>query len=72
MIPLIRFKGKLPRQNASLAEAQKVLSSEQQWYTPPQVPKAQSPYLKRVLQGATIVPRGLWFVRLPLLSLIHI
>jgi len=65
VIPLIRFKGKLPRQNASLAEAQKVLSSEQQWYTPPQVPKAQSPYLKRVLQGATIVPRGLWFVRLP-------
>lgn len=70
MIPLVKYRGKLSRRNATLAEALKELSSSIEFYTPPQAPKRASLYLDRVLQGATIVPRSFWFVRRPLKALV--
>ncbi len=75
-IPARRLAGRLPRRNASLAEAQAALREEaltlalhrigrRSFWAPgePLVAQAPSPYLKRFYQGATLVPRTFWFVR---------
>jgi len=61
-IPMLVVSGKLPRKNVTLTTAR--LTRQRTSYTPPRA-AAYSPYYERFLQGATIVPRNLWFVRPP-------
>jgi len=61
-VPMLRLSGELPTHNASWQQAQKTLSFVETTFTPPTA-LGQSPYFKQVTQGATIVPRCLWFVR---------
>ncbi len=64
-VPTLRLQGDLPRKNAAFAEVWgSKLQASETTYTPP-VPMGKSPYFERVIQGATIVPRCLWFVRPP-------
>ncbi|MBI4300974.1 MAG: N-6 DNA methylase [Chloroflexi bacterium] len=57
-------KGELPAKNMALAEARQRLAFST---AAPAALKTsqQSPYLSKFFQGATIVPRALWFVRPP-------
>lgn len=61
---IVYLEGKLPRKNASLAEANERLSRESK---SPLVSPAgrKSPYLPGIVQGASLVPRSLWFVATP-------
>ena len=61
-IRMLRLEGILPSHNASLDQAQKTLSFVETTFTLPTA-IGQSPYFEQVTQGATIVPRCLWFVR---------
>jgi methylase of polypeptide subunit release factors len=61
-IPMLHLSGELPTRNASWQQAQKALCSIETTFTPPTA-LGQSPYFEWVTQGATIVPRCLWFVR---------
>ncbi len=61
-IPMLKIPGELPTHNASWQQAQKTLSFVETTFSPPTA-LGQSPYFERVTQGATIVPRCLWFVR---------
>jgi len=63
-IPMIRLRGDLPSRNASYAETTDRLVPSETTYTPPTA-AGRSPYFDEVTQGATIVPRCLWFVRPP-------
>ncbi len=71
------FKGKLPRKNATLQEADEYLSvtsttfqiharGRRSFWAPGEKSKStkSSPYKKVFYQGATIVPRTLWFVEI--------
>ncbi|HJT76959.1 MAG TPA: N-6 DNA methylase [Gemmataceae bacterium] len=64
VIPMLHLQGQLPSRNAALAEAQQHWQASQAIYTP-LTAEGGSPYLKEIIQGATIVPRCLWFVRPP-------
>jgi SAM-dependent methyltransferase len=57
-----RYSGVLEEKNAKLSEALKNLIVEDYGYEPPKIPLRKSFYHDRVKQGATIVPRSLWFV----------
>ncbi len=70
------LRGKLPRRNASLVAAEEALSvadielslhvrGRRSYWAEGDPPKRQveSPYKKRFMQGATIVPRSMWFVQ---------
>jgi len=57
-----RYRGKLDRKNCKLNEAIKQLKAEDYMYKPPLIPKSYSYYHDEVKQGATIVPRNLWFI----------
>jgi len=57
-----RYSGVLEEKNAKLSEASKNLTVEDYSYEPPKIPLRKSFYHDRVKQGATIVPRSLWFV----------
>ncbi|RLF38119.1 MAG: hypothetical protein DRN00_04765, partial [Thermoplasmata archaeon] len=62
-----KYVGKLERKNCKLNEAMKLLRAENYAYQPPAIAltcdKSQySYYHDKVKQGATIVPRNLWFV----------
>ncbi len=61
-IPSLRLQGELPYRNASLETALGKLQQTQTTFTPP-IAIGKSPYFDCVTQGATIVPRCLWFVR---------
>ncbi len=61
-VPVTRWAGTLPTHNASYPEALKHLRRSETTFTLP-TPRGESPYLKKVTQGATIVPRTFWFVR---------
>lgn len=75
-IPGEILSGRLPRRNASLAEAEKALRVERTrfflnrrgrrsfWATATTLGGPLSPYRDRFYQGATIVPRALWFVEI--------
>ena len=64
-VPRTLFRGRLPRKNASWEEARKVLEmTEDTWSPAKKAPTGPRYYLDRFRQGATIVPRRLWFVRL--------
>ncbi len=61
-IPMLKIPGELPTHNASWQQAQKNLHFVETTFATPTA-LGQSPYFERVTQGATIVPRCLWFVR---------
>lgn len=61
-VPMLRLSGELPTRNASWQQAQKILHIAETTFTPPTA-LGQSLYFDWVTQGATIVPRCLWFVR---------
>lgn len=68
-ISLLRLQGEVPSRNASLAEAEKHWRANRTKYQAAQAVISQSPYLQEVIQGATIVPHCLWFVRVPEIAL---
>jgi hypothetical protein len=61
-VPARRYSGVLEEKNAKLSEASKSLTVEDYSYEPPKIPLRKSFYHDRVKEGATIVPRSLWFV----------
>jgi hypothetical protein len=61
-VPMLRLSGELPTRNASWQQAQKILHLAETTFTPPTA-LGQSPYFEHILNGATIYPRCLWFVR---------
>ncbi len=61
-VPCLQLAGIVPTRNAPLAEALKTLGQTRTVWKVPQS-RGESPYLSMVRQGATIVPRTLWFVR---------
>jgi hypothetical protein len=56
------LSGKLPVKNMKLIEAFKYLKAEDYNYQPPRTPKEKSSYYDEIKEGATIVPRNLWFI----------
>lgn len=63
----LHIEGVLPDKNSSLRAAQDILLWKEDKYTPPLVSretKERSAYYSRFFQGATIVPRSFWFVRI--------
>jgi len=52
----------LERKNATLSKASRALVIKDYLYEPPIIPVKRSFYHDRVKQGATIVPRSVWFV----------
>jgi hypothetical protein len=68
-VPREIFSGKLDRKNASLKEASEQLRITKDKYTPPEIEiksilGAKSDYYTKFFQGATIVPRNFWFVKI--------
>lgn len=61
-VSVLRLAGNLPTHNADWQEAQKTLHQTRTSFTSPTA-LGESPYLERITQGASIVPRSLWFVR---------
>ncbi len=57
-----RYKGQLERKNCKLNEATQQLKAEDYMYEPPTIGLKKSYYHDVVKQGATIVPRNLWFI----------
>ncbi|MCS7265766.1 MAG: SAM-dependent methyltransferase [Armatimonadetes bacterium] len=60
-IPMLALQGDLPFRNASLESLSKLKRTKTTFVLP--VALGKSPYFDQVKQGATIVPRCLWFVR---------
>jgi len=68
-VPREVFSGELDRKNASLKEAMKQLQIKKDKYTSPEIEIKsklgdKSHYYKHFFQGATIVPRNIWFVKI--------
>ena len=63
-VDAVKLAGKLPRKNASWKEAEQALTSADGEWSPGEAPTAISYYHKRFRQGATLLPRRFWFVRL--------
>ena len=61
-VPVVRLKADLQIKNMSWEEAEKVLTERKGSFCVP-TPRARSKYYERAKQGASIVPRCLWFVR---------
>ncbi|NAZ13453.1 MAG: N-6 DNA methylase [Desulfurococcales archaeon] len=57
-----RLSGKLPVKNIKLNEALRYLKAEDYNYEPPQILLKKSLYHDYVKEGATLVPRNLWFI----------
>jgi hypothetical protein len=57
-----RYAGKLPEKNVKLVEATRHLTAEDYMYEPPTISTEYSWYYDKVREGATIVPRSLWFI----------
>ncbi|MFN3621393.1 MAG: Eco57I restriction-modification methylase domain-containing protein, partial [Nitrososphaerales archaeon] len=57
-----RYTGKLPEKNVGINEAMKYLAAEDYMYEPPTILVKDSEYHDKIKEGATIVPRSLWFV----------
>jgi hypothetical protein len=66
-IPLSHWSGDLPRgqRNLSWEQAKGMLKSAKGTWSFLSLPEARSPYFPQVFQGATLVPRSLWFVEPP-------
>jgi hypothetical protein len=63
-IPSMELKGKIVKKNSNLNEAQEVLSETMSEYEPFSLDVKPSDYYSDFYQGATIVPRNLYFVQL--------
>lgn len=61
-VPTIIFSGELPQKNLHLEQARKYLAFNSGEYAPPEKEGQASPYHEKVLEGASLVPRTLWFV----------
>lgn len=61
-VPAKRFSGKLPEKNLKLNEAINYLRPEDYRYKPPIVQSQRSWYYDKMREGATLVPRCMWFV----------
>jgi methylase of polypeptide subunit release factors len=57
-----RYSGRLDEKNMHLSDAIKKLMVSEYMYIPPPTPKRYSWYHDRVKEGATLVPRSLWFI----------
>lgn len=57
-----KYSGKLDGKNLRLSNAIKQLGASDYMYKPPSIPTGRSSYYDRVREGATLVPRSLWFV----------
>jgi hypothetical protein len=63
-ISTLHLQGLLPSRNASLAQAERCWHASETTYKP-LAGEAASPYWSEIVNGATIFPRCLWFVRPP-------
>jgi SAM-dependent methyltransferase len=63
-VPATRYKGQLEKKNCKLSEAKYRLKAEDYMYEPPTIGQVirYSYYHDKIKQGATIVPRNLWFI----------
>jgi type I restriction-modification system DNA methylase subunit len=63
-IPIDDWSGDLPRgqRNLSWEQAKPLLRSAKGTWSFLSLPEVRSPYFTQVIQGATLVPRALWFV----------
>lgn len=57
-----KYTGILERKNERLREALKIFNVSEYEYKPPTILTERSPYYDQVMEGATIVPRALWFI----------
>ncbi|MEM2868491.1 MAG: hypothetical protein QXR84_08450, partial [Candidatus Bathyarchaeia archaeon] len=57
-----KYVGKLPEKNIKIIEAIKYLTAKDYMYEPPSISTKHSWYYDKVKEGATIVPRSLWFI----------
>ncbi len=66
-IPVTCWSGELPRgqRNLSWEHARRLLKSQKASWSFLLLPEVRSPYFPQVFQGATLVPRALWFVEPP-------
>jgi methylase of polypeptide subunit release factors len=63
-VDTIVAQGELPERNLRLDKAGKFLSfSHSSYRTPPKKGKTISPYHSKIVEGACIVPRTLWFIK---------
>jgi SAM-dependent methyltransferase len=61
-VPAKKLSGKLPEKNIKLDKALSHLKTEDYSYQPLQIPRKKSFYHDYIREGATIVPRNLWFI----------
>ncbi|MEM1551300.1 MAG: N-6 DNA methylase [Candidatus Bathyarchaeia archaeon] len=57
-----KYSGRLNEKNLRLSSAINQLSASDYLYEPPLIPTGRSWYHDRVKEGATLVPRSLWFI----------
>lgn len=62
-VPSVILSGTLPEKNLHFKQAIKYLIMLKGKYTPAAKEEGKSPYHKQVLEGASLVPRTLWFVK---------
>ncbi|MGA2913119.1 MAG: N-6 DNA methylase [Methanoregula sp.] len=62
-VPLEIISGELPNKNLKLIKAKEFLKINKTEYSPPKITDYKSPYHDRILAGANIYPRTLWFVK---------
>jgi len=61
-VKAIKYTGTFDEKNLRLSDALKKLSVNEYMYSPPSIPRRFSWYHDKVREGATLVPRSLWFV----------
>jgi hypothetical protein len=66
-VPQLCLQGHLPQKNVGLAEATQYFRQVDSLFAVPTTVPG-SAYLSSVIQGSTIVPRALWFVRTPTIA----
>jgi len=62
-MPSVLITGTLPAKNMRLKNASKYLAMKEAEYSPPAIEEKKSPYHDKMLNGAGIYPRTLWFVK---------
>jgi SAM-dependent methyltransferase len=61
-MPLTEWKARLDQKNPSLPNPRKAMEAHRRMFKFPAVSGPASPYYNEFVQGATLVPRSLWFV----------
>jgi len=62
-VPAIVLSGTLPEKNLRFKQAKKYLTAVKGEYVPAAKDEGVSPYHDKVLEGASLVPRTLWFIK---------